>query len=194
MKEENEIWKDIIGYENIYQVSNMGNVKSLKYNNGNTEKELVKNIGSTGYCHVVLSKYGKVKIFNIHILVAITFLNHVVDKYKIVVDHINNDKTDNRIDNLQLISQRENIVRSKTNKTYTSKYTGVSFCKNENKWISSIYINGKCIKLGRFTNEIEASKTYQIAVKILDLHNGCNTSFRKLIKEKIYKQKVKQKY
>jgi ribosomal protein L15E len=70
------------------------------------------------------------------------FLNHTPCGYKIVVDHIdNNIKTDNRLENLQLITQRENV--SKDIKNTSSKYIGVCWHKKAKKWRSSIQINGK---------------------------------------------------
>ena len=68
----------------------------------------------------------------------------------------------NNINNLQLISNRENISKQKAK---TSKYTGVSWSKRKKKWISQITINRKTIKLGIFVNELEASEAYQNKLK-----------------------------
>jgi hypothetical protein len=85
-------------------------------------------------------------------LVAMAFLNHKPDgTHKIVVDHINNNKLDNRVVNLQLISQRENL--SKDRKDGTSKYVGVCWKKSRNKWQVDIKIDGKRKYLGLFTDE-----------------------------------------
>jgi 3'-phosphoadenosine 5'-phosphosulfate sulfotransferase len=163
---QKEIFKNIPGYEGLYQVSNLGNVKSLKY-----EKEkLLKPCKDTwGYYFVNLCKDRKRKGFAVHKLVAMTFLNHIPNGHKIVVDHINNIRTDNRLENLQIISARENI--SKDWKGNTSKYTGVSWHKRENKWKSQIQINGKRKHLGRFTNEFQAHEAYQKALNEYKLNN-----------------------
>ena len=71
-----EIYKDIKGYEGIYQISNLGNVKRIKFINNIVEKEkikILKPINNT-YLQVALSKEGKVKVKNIHRLVAETFI------------------------------------------------------------------------------------------------------------------------
>tara|TARA_R110002153_G_C13027118_1_gene468252 strand:- start:130 stop:600 length:471 start_codon:yes stop_codon:yes gene_type:complete len=155
-----EIWKEIKGFEN-YKVSNLGRVKSCKKGK---EKFLRLNLDS-GYLRVGLSSNGKGKIIRIHQLVAIAFLNHTPCGYKLVVDHINGVKTDNRLENLQVITQRENA--SKDKKGGSSKYTGVSWSKRDKKWLTHIRINGKVKHLGTFTDELEAAQAYKIALRSL---------------------------
>jgi hypothetical protein len=77
----------------------------------------------------------------------------------LVVDHINNNQLDNRVDNLQITTQKENSLKS--HRKYSSKYVGVSWDKRQYKWMSQIRINGKLNFLGRFVNEQEASQAYQ---------------------------------
>ena len=81
----------------------------------------------------------------------------------LVVDHINNNSLDNRVENLQVITQRQNATKDRTNKT--SKYAGVSWHKALNKWRSYIKINYKQIHLGYFDNEEEASEVYNNKLK-----------------------------
>lgn len=162
-----EIWKDIKGYEGLYQVSNLGNIKSLErkakhFRGGDLivkEKLLKLNKDSTGYFAVGLSKNGIVKSHKVHQLVVNEFLNHKPNGHNIVVDHINNIKIDNRLENLQLISHRENS--SKDKKGYSSKYVGVCWNKNLNKWMSSVQINGKIKHIGYFISEYDAHLAYQ---------------------------------
>jgi hypothetical protein len=156
-----EIFKDIPDYEGIYQVSNLGNVKSLK--NGK-EKILWKNKKVSGYYCVGLSKNNTRKFFKTHQLVAIAFLGHKPDGHKLVVDHIDNDRLNNRLDNLQLISQRKNTSKDRKG---TSKYTGVYWHKNRNKWRAEIKISGKRKYLGLFETEYHAHLAYQNALKQL---------------------------
>jgi hypothetical protein len=137
-----EIFKDIPNYEGIYQVSNLGRVKSLKLNK---EKILKLSIDGQGYLKVNLFDEGRRSTKNVHQLVAIVYLNHMPCGSKIVVDHINCDKLNNRLENLQLISQRENLSKDKKG---SSKYTGVSWHKQKSKWQSQIIINGKYKYLG----------------------------------------------
>ena len=154
-----EIWKQLKEYPD-YEVSNLGNVKSLKFNK---ERILKSSKDRDKYLKVNLHKNGKSKTKKIHQLVAMAFLNHITNGYEIVVDHINNIRADNRLINLQVITQRENT--SKDMKNGTSKYTGVSWGKKMKKWKSGIYIKGKNKHLGVFNSEIEASKAYQEALK-----------------------------
>jgi hypothetical protein len=173
-----EIWKDIPNYEGIYQVSNLGKVKSLSREICNDrwcfiskEKILKDSANSRGYHQVVLYKNFKKKSIKVHVLVAICFLNHVPDgTQKLIVDHINNIKTDNTHYNLQIITQRLNSSKDKKNKT--SKYTGVVLHKQTNKWVSVIRIDGKSTHLGLFANEIDAKLAYEN--KLLEIE--CNIS------------------
>ena len=167
-----EIWRDVEGYEGLYQVSNFGNVKSLARvvkwkNTKRTIKEKLLKLGFDfrGYLVVGLCKEGKLKTKRIHVLVAIAFLNHTPDgTQKIVVDHIDNNKLNNNLENLQLTSNRHNCSKDKKG---TSKYTGVSWHKASKKWASQIRINGKVKHIGYFSNEIDASKAYQSKLESL---------------------------
>ena len=168
MENIQEIWKDIPNYEGYYQVSNLGNVKSLaRFNNlGKRVKERVlKNLVNTtnGYLVVNLSKIGLVKTKQIHQLVAEAFLNHSQKGHKLVVNHKNFNRQDNRVENLEIVTQRENTNRAHIKSS--SKYVGVSWHKGRKKWMSRIVINGKRKHLGYFFEEIEASNAYQNKLK-----------------------------
>jgi len=158
-KAEEEEWKDIPGYESYYQVSSLGNVRSFKKRNSKklrTEPKLLKHGLSNGYYYVGLKKDGKRKHFKVHQLVAIAFLNHIPDGMKIVVDHINGNKLDNRVENLQLISNRENCIRSIDKTKTSSKYIGVSWSKKKKKWRARIQFEGKQKNLGGYDTELKA--------------------------------------
>ena len=164
---ENEVWKDIPNYEGLYQASNLGNIKSLNYRRKNKEQVLKTCFDKYQYLRLELVKNKKGKVFRVHQLVAMAFLNHKPCGYKFVVDHINNNQLDNRVENLQVITQRENV--SKDIPKGTSKYIGVFWDKSRNKWKSSIRINGKTKHLGRFESEYEAHLKYQEALKNIEL-------------------------
>lgn len=112
-----EFWKDIKGYEGLYQVSNVGQVRSLpRY--GMKGKILKPALTHDGYLRVCLCKENKKKNFSVHRLVAAAFLPNEEELPE--VDHINNDKTDNRVANLQWISSVEN---------YRKKQSGIGIPK-----------------------------------------------------------------
>jgi len=155
-----EIFKDIPGYEGMYQVSNLGRVKSLKYNK---ERILKGAVNSGLYLSVCFCKCNKQKSMNVHQLVAVAFLNHTINGHKLVVDHINDNKLDNTLENLQIVTQRENAY--KTQGKGTSIYKGVYWNKNHKRWYSRIAINGKEKYLGSFIDELKASEAYQNKLK-----------------------------
>lgn len=107
-----EIWRDISGYEGLYQISNLGRVKSFnRYivkNNG--VKELRKGrilksvLLSTGYFCVTLCKDNYHKIYSIHRLIAETFIPNPDNLPQ--VDHINTIRNDNRIENLRWVDSK----------------------------------------------------------------------------------------
>lgn len=161
-----EIWKDIKGYEGMYQVSNMGNVKSLerldsigRHLKGKLKKQ---SFDDKGYYQLSLSKNGVIKIRRVHQLVAESFLNHTKCGYDLVINHINLNHQDNRIENLEIVTQRDNA--NKKHITSTSKYTGVCWSKEKRKWRASINLKYKQSHLGYFTNEYEAHLAYEKAL------------------------------
>lgn len=156
-----EVFKNIPGYEGMYQVSNLGNVKSLKRKK---ERILKFSLDNHGYYILSLYKENKAKTKQVSKLVAMTFLNHKPCGYKEIVDHIDNNPLNNNVNNLQIISNRENLSKDKKG---LSNYTGVSFKKDINKWQSRICINGKSNYLGVFNTELEASNAYQLKLKTL---------------------------
>ena len=182
-----EIWKDIPNYEGYYQVSNLGRVNSLKNNKTKKDKLLKIRIGHDGYFDVGLSKEGVRKRYKVHQLVAMAFLNHKPNKFEKVVNHINFNRIDNRVENLEIVSARENS--NKKHLKSTSIYTGVSLEKNTNKWKSIINIKSQLIHLGRYEDEKQASEMYELAVKLVNKYNGVAKDFRELIKKE-YEQNI----
>ena len=161
-------WKNVKGYEGSYQISDLGEVRSLdrKVKWKDTERTIKGRIlkptpNSNGYPIVTLSG----KNYKLHKLVALHFLNHPINDNSYVVDHIDNNKLNNRVDNLQYIPFRQNTSKDKWRKGKTSKYTGVSWNTNRKKWIAQIHINGQHKNLGRFNCELKAHLAYQTALK-----------------------------
>ena len=101
-----EIWKDIVGYEGLYQVSNLGRVKSLNYKHSDKEKIRKLAIDKYGYPIVTLYNENKGKTHTIHRLVAEAFIDN--SNNNPCIDHINTDRTDNRVCNLKWVTHKEN--------------------------------------------------------------------------------------
>lgn len=172
-----EIWKDIPDYEGIYQASNLGNIKSLKFGSTGKERILKPTLNNCGYLRVCLHKNKKQKVRSVHQLVAITFLNHKPCGMELVVNHKNFIRVDNRLENLEIVTARENV--NKKHLTSVSKYTGVSWYKKSKKWIACIYADGKYTHLGYFDTEEEASKYYENAV--IAIQNGTEIQVKERI-------------
>jgi hypothetical protein len=157
----NEIWKDVQGYEGRYLISNTGKLKSIINN-----REILMNgsISNKGYLQYSLSwkLKNKKNNYSSHQLVAQAFLGHKICGMNLVVDHINDNKLDNRVENLQIVTNRFNSY--KTQGVYSSKYKGVCWHKDRNKWKADININGKLKYLGSFDIEHEAHLAYQNAL------------------------------
>lgn len=170
----NEIWKDVINYEGIYQVSNLGRVKSLsrkvwcvQNNSFSTlnERILKPSTNSFGYKQVVLSINTIKKTKTVHQLVAVAFLGHIPIDRMIVVNHKDFNKTNNRVENLEIVTARENSNLKHIKSS--SKYVGVSWNKAAKKWMAYITIKKRMIHLGLFTNEYDAHLAHQNKLKTL---------------------------
>lgn len=101
-----EIWKDIKGYEGKYQISNLGQVKSLGNDRSKKEKIRKLNKRKDGYLQVKLWKNGTYKMFKIHQLVAIAFVPNPDNKTD--VDHIDTNRSNCHVSNLRWSTHKEN--------------------------------------------------------------------------------------
>lgn len=108
-----EIWRDIEGYEWLYQVSNLGNVKSLQFgpkSNHRTQNQprmLKIAKSSTGYTHVQLYKEGKSSTISVHKLVAKAFVPNPLANPE--VNHIDANRANNKAENLEWVTHKENL-------------------------------------------------------------------------------------
>ena len=143
MKEE---WKDIPGYEGLYQVSNLGRIKSLarkvKTKNGHyqgyNEKILKMGTNNSKYYMVVLCKNGKTNAKLVHRIVAEAFIPNPDNKP--CVDHIDTNIYNNNVNNLRWCSQKENclnpITRKNNSKSKMGLKKGIKLSKEHKQKIS----------------------------------------------------------
>lgn len=144
---QQEVWKDIVGYEGRYQVSNFGRIKSLdvllEKKNGKKEFRkgiiLLPQLNRAGYYMYSLSKDGIHKRMLAHRIVAEAFIINSEPKSKKYIDHINTIRVDNRVSNLRWVTAKENsnnpltkgkISKSKTGRKLSSiQLTAMSMCR-----------------------------------------------------------------
>lgn len=152
-----EIWKNIKGYEGLYQVSNLGEIKSFKLNK---ERILKKMETHKGYICVDLSFKGKKRRVPVHRIVAEAFIPNPENKKQ--VDHIDENKLNNKTSNIRWLTNRENVSEYRSKRG--NKVVGVHYSKKQKKFISQIYISGVTYSLGMFDNINDAEKNYQKAL------------------------------
>ena len=173
-----EVWMPIPGYEGKYEVSNLGNVKSLKrkvtfkcgiryYIKPETMQKPA--LSFNGYKCIKLCINRKYKSYKIHQLVAMAFLGHKPCGHQIVIDHIDNNKLNNNLENLRLVSHRENSSKETINK---NGFIGVRKVLNTERFIANIYINKKQVYLGTYDCPKKANEAYLL--KLNEINNQIN--------------------
>ena len=149
-----EIWKDIKGFEGIYQVSNLGRVKSLERSDAigrNLKERILKpQLNHTGYYQVGLWKQSIVKHYMVHRLVWEAFNGQIPEDLQ--VNHINEVKTDNRLENLNLMTCKENINYGTHNERGRNKQTNR---KDLSKPVLQFTLEGILIKEYPSINQVE---------------------------------------
>lgn len=157
MKED---WKDINGYEGLYQISNLGKVKSLKNN-----KILKENLNE--YKQVKLYKNGDGKYYKVHRLVAIAFINN---PYKLeCVNHKDEDKYNNNVDNLEWCTKKYNCNYGRRNEIMS---------KNKSKYkIVQKDKDGKIIKIWSSIWDLEHNTSFNKWTIRQCCKNKCKTVY-----------------
>lgn len=118
-----ENWKDVTGYEGLYQVSDQGNVRSLNWRGSKGTKNLWLKPHNKGYLQVELAKNGVRKTFTVHRLVANAFVPNP-DKLP-VINHIDEDKQNNRAENLEWCTHKRNMEAFYENHPLANAHTRV---------------------------------------------------------------------
>ena len=162
-----EIWKDVIGYEEFYQISSKGRFK-IKERIVSKDKrgqrlvleKITKGIPvgkvNNRYLMVTLSSSESVKVRKVHKLVAIHF---VENPYELsLVNHIDKNTFNNSKENLEWVNSMENVCHGLKSVDKKSKYIGITYSERNKNWIARITHNSKRIHLGVFSKEDEAYK------------------------------------
>ena len=168
-----EIWKEIKDYEGIYEISNLGNIKSLK-RKGTNGKIMCYFDNGMGYLRVKLTKNNKSKSLLLHKIIANSFIpNPFLLK---TINHKNGIKKDNRIENLEWCTQSENVIHAIKN--------GLRIYKSGVDIINSKFSYEKVIAIRRL-NKIKNGKINisKLALKL----NVSESSISRILKYKTYK-------
>lgn len=145
-----EIWKDIEGYEGLYQISSFGRIKSLKRlgeDGRQLPEKILKTSNSHGYRSIVLRKNGKSWTYSVHRLVGKTFVPNPENKP--CINHKDENRKNNHADNLEWVTQKENANYGTRNKRSGDKH---------GKRVIQFDLNGKEIR--RWISAAEAGRHY----------------------------------
>ena len=162
-----EVWKTVQGY-NQFEASNLGNIRTknrvVQRKNGRPltvkGKTLTKHINRWGYEMVKYSSDGKSRLYLVHRLVYLAFYGEIPSGF--VVDHINNKRSDNRIDNLQAITNAENLSKDRWRSRKHNLPTGVN--KNiDGGYVAEFYAGNKRYYLGVYSTADSAGEAYRKA-------------------------------
>lgn len=175
--QEEEVWKDIEGFEGLYQVSNLGRIKSLK-------KNLIRKISDNGNGYKNVSLYkDKNHIYYIHRLVAITFIDNPENKP--CVNHLDHDKSNNRVDNLEWCTYSENTQDGISKGKINNGRAGLKLRRFTEKDAANIaLLENKGYGVQQITTELGFSRT-SISSFLNGRGNKKATEFYELVKEEL---------
>lgn len=149
----NELWRDFVFKEQPFAVSNKGRIKTFNYRNSGREELIKQQINPFGYYTVVLQR----KLHFVHGLVA----KYFIGDSELTVNHIDGDKLNNDVSNLEYISNRANVCHDLIRR---DKLIGAHYRKRDGFWVSEIKIGNDRIWLGAYRTQIEAHESYMKAL------------------------------
>lgn len=147
-----EIWKDIPGFEGVYQVSNLGNIKSLNYARRGLPHRIAQVYTKDKYLKVDLHKKGLKKTVPVHRLVCDAFVPYIPGKTEI--NHINGNKEDNRASNLEWVTHLENVRHAKKTLGRGGRRPVSVICVETNEVFPDIHAAARSV--GRTPSNIKA--------------------------------------
>ena len=161
-----EIWKAVLGYEGYYEVSNMGNVKSvdrvvvnkLGYSSKRKGKIIKLGVNSMGYYVIDLCKYSVRDRRLVHRLVAKHYMENFEAVPNLEVDHIDQNPKNNLIENLRMSTHSQNLI----NTGLATKMKSKGVTRVDGKWLAKIMKDYKPITIGRFINKADAINAYNL--------------------------------
>ncbi len=175
LNQEHEIWKPMKEFPNLYKVSNLGKVASYR-------KQLSTSIINSGYARVTLKIKGKAIARLLHRIIAEAFIENPENKRE--VNHIDGNRLNNMLSNLEWVTSSENKQHSRTTlgNVYNmptkgmklgsdSKYHNVSFDSNRGKWVAGVRYEGRNHYQKRFTTEKEAARHVNWILDKLELYD-----------------------
>ncbi len=146
-----EVWKPVLGFEGLYEISSHGKVRKGNGKPFNIHKN------PCGYYTAALRKNGKVYPRLVHRMVVESFICKEFEQ----VDHIDGRKGNNLLSNLRPCTQRENMLYH-----YKREFPGTF--REKDKWRASISVKNEMVHLGTFETEVDAFMAYKLATKVLD--------------------------
>lgn len=164
---ENEVWKDVVGYEGLYAVSNKGRIKSLKRTvhhpiNGKSnlsERLRTTNPSKDGYCHISLNKESIISSLTVHRIVAKAFIPNPQNKPQI--NHINGVRNDNRVENLEWVTGSENVRHAFKNGLVPTGEQHKSSKLTEEQVL-------KIRKKGKYKTRTQIAREYNVSFSCID--------------------------
>lgn len=164
-----EVWKPVVGYEGLYEVSSKGGVRSLMHKGKwKRKKELVLKPYSSKHRYLKVRLYcnGSSRHHYVHRLIAVAFLG----PSELTVNHKDGVRTNNILSNLEWLSMGDNNRDGASRMEHTtSRFVGVSWDREKEKWVARIGVGGKHLYLGCYEKERDARSAYLEALGLVHL-------------------------